>query len=695
MKAVIISNKNKLTIMINILFILFMITAVSYTFAYFSETEQGTGTITFGKVELNIAGTDVERIVGTNTYTIDVSQKRPGDTIVDNQITIGKTSGSESCYVAFRVTFIDTSTGSILTNYVNELQALADDSQNLISYTDGSTYKYVLENEWFLLSDYSGNMLNVTTTSTYNLFDLTDFVIPLQLSEMANNAQYNQTISLFIEFNAIQSINILVNDAKAALAPNLETITGTVLTSSDARLTYTVPSSVTSIGTSAFADNVALTKAVIPSTVTSIGTNAFDNCTNATIFYEGSVAAATSLFTSSVNPDGRPIICYSVSGGNATIIGAVDKTKLFNVDLPEYLNGSTLTTLGSYCFYNCDNLVNINFPSTLTTILSEALYDNASLKSLYIPASVLSIDLANPFAYSFSLETIKVSDSNPNYKAVDNVLFSKDGTVLLRYASKKIGSVYNIPSTVTRICSRAFSYNHIIEYVNFPSSVTTIDSYALYYCMGLKEVYLPNTITSMASGNPFGNCQNLEKIELAEGSTYLKSVGGVLFSYDGKYLRSFPMKANIENYTVPDGVQYIYPYAFCSAKTYLKTVTLPSSLISILSCAFQGCYKLETVTFTGLNLTNIFDYVFSSCIKLNNIVIPSSVTNINVYAFTNCTELTQIYINRVQADYASMTLGTNWNGGKPIYVWLHANGGTEAGDTNYVDYGGYRYTLAA
>ena len=89
------------------------------------------------------------------------------------------------------------------------------------------------------------------------------------------------------------------------LAPELYTVSGTVLTSSDARLEYTIPSNVTSIGASAFADNVAMTKAIIPSTITSIGTNAFDNCTNTTIFYEGSVAAATTLFTSSVNPDGK------------------------------------------------------------------------------------------------------------------------------------------------------------------------------------------------------------------------------------------------------------------------------------------------------------------------------------------------------------------------------------------------------
>ena len=166
-------------------------------------------------MELNVAGTDVERVVGTNSYTIDISQKRPGDTIVDNQITVAKTANSASCYIAYKITFTDTSTGSILTDYVNTLQQLADDSQNLVSYTDGSTYKYVLENEWFLLFlIIVVTFWKLTSGTTYNLFDLSDFVIPLNLSELINNAQYSQTISLKIEFNAIQSVNIEVADVR-------------------------------------------------------------------------------------------------------------------------------------------------------------------------------------------------------------------------------------------------------------------------------------------------------------------------------------------------------------------------------------------------------------------------------------------------------------------------------------------------
>ena len=47
-------------------------------------------------------------------------------------------------------------------------------------------------------------------------------------------------------------------------------------------VTYTIPSSVTSIGVSAFASCTSLTSVTIPSSVTSIGVSAFVSCTSLT-----------------------------------------------------------------------------------------------------------------------------------------------------------------------------------------------------------------------------------------------------------------------------------------------------------------------------------------------------------------------------------------------------------------------------
>ena len=59
-------------------------------------------------------------------------------------------------------------------------------------------------------------------------------------------------------------------------------------------VTYTIPSSVTSIGVSAFASCTSLTSVTIPSSVTSIGVSAFVSCTRLTDIYCGFAEGAVS-----------------------------------------------------------------------------------------------------------------------------------------------------------------------------------------------------------------------------------------------------------------------------------------------------------------------------------------------------------------------------------------------------------------
>ena len=85
-------------------------------------------------------------------------------------------------------------------------------------------------------------------------------------------------------------------------------------------------------------------------------------------------------------------------------------------------------------------------------------------------------------------------------------------------------------------------------------------------------------------------------------------------------------------------------YAFQN-RTGLTGITLPASVTTIGSQAFQQCTNLATVTFApSSQLTTIDSYAFSSCTSLNNITLPAGVTTINSQAFYNCTGLTGITI---------------------------------------------------
>ena len=87
--------------------------------------------------------------------------------------------------------------------------------------------------------------------------------------------------------------------------------------------------------------------------------------------------------------------------------------------------------------------------------------------------------------YSEKLEAIIVDPKNKNLKSVDGMLFSKDGTNLLKYPAKKAGKEYSIPDDVEDICYGAFSGCQL-EIVYYPKQKGGIENYEQY---GLSDPY--------------------------------------------------------------------------------------------------------------------------------------------------------------------------------------------------------------
>lgn len=87
--------------------------------------------------------------------------------------------------------------------------------------------------------------------------------------------------------------------------------------------------------------------------------------------------------------------------------------------------------------------------------------------------------------YSEKLEAIIVDPKNKNLKSVDGMLFSKDGTNLLKYPAKKAGKEYSIPDDVESICYGAFSGCQL-EIVYYPKQKGGIENYEQY---GLSDPY--------------------------------------------------------------------------------------------------------------------------------------------------------------------------------------------------------------
>ena len=161
---------------------------------------------------------------------------------------------------------------------------------------------------------------------------------------------------------------------------------------------------------------------------------------------------------------------------------------LISVTLP-----NSVTVIGTQAFWNCDGITNVTLGNSVTTIGDQAFYNCYKLSNVTIPSSVIAIG-ESAFAVCDNLTSIIVDDNSTTYQSINGNLYTKDGTVLVAYASGKPDTNFAIPNSVTTIGNWSFLWCTNLTSISIPDSVTTIEKYAFYLCDGLTNITFEGTV---------------------------------------------------------------------------------------------------------------------------------------------------------------------------------------------------------
>ena len=305
------------------------------------------------------------------------------------------------------------------------------------------------------------------------------------------------------------------------------------------------------------------------------------------------------------------------------------------LEIPESIDGISVTRIGDEAFYYCYRLT-----------------------SVMIPDGVSSIGV-NPFSTCDKLTSIRVTPDNSNLAVIEGALVSKSNKQLVCYPAGITNKVYQISDGIRTIGAKAFFYNFNLTSVTIPDSVTSIGNEAFSNCEKLTSITLPNGVTSIGDMafngcsdltsitiqdgltsigmNPFTSCDKLTNIRVSPDDSYLAVIDGVLFSKPDKRLVCYPGGLINQTYQIPEGIRIIGDGAFFLSNN-LTSITIPNTVTSIGFGAFSWNFSLTSITIPD-SVTNIGERAFAYCDNLTNITIPDSVTTIGDEAFHGCPNL--------------------------------------------------------
>ena len=403
----------------------------------------------------------------------------------------------------------------------------------------------------------------------------------------------------------------------------------------------------------------------------------------------------------------EPVVIWKTSDnedGTVTIIGYSGNASILNI--PEIIDGKTVTAIGKDAFKNKSEIRMVNIPDTVMSIGGYAFQNCTSLKLAVLPDTITSIS-GHAFYNCTALESINIPGqlervggvSVPtvyapfgNCNNLTNITFGDGITSIPAHLFEYCTGLVNIsiPDTVTEIGGYAFQNCTSLKLAVLPDTITSISGHAFYNCTALESINIPGQLERVGGVSvptvyaPFGNCNNLTNITFGDGITSIPaylfedgagpasleipetvtSIGENSFKGSGITTVHIPDRvivigknafynSRLTNITIPDSITS-YSNGILSNCAELVSVKLSINALTIPSSMFSGCSSLESIEIPN-GVTELKNDTFSGCSSLKSATLPDSVTKIGNNAFKGCASLTDL----TWMPYTVTSIGSN------------------------------------
>ncbi len=349
---------------------------------------------------------------------------------------------------------------------------------------------------------------------------------------------------------------------------------------------------------------------------------------------------------------------YKQVTGNEAGKGAIfdkDMTKILYIveETEDFTVPEGITEIGSALFYNNKTLRTITIPASVKTIADRAFSGCENLATVTFSPFVAPADSGEAKRAALTIGEKAFNEC----KSLATIELPAETTSIGKSAFNKCASLteFTVPGGVAVVEEDLFSEAGI-ESITLSEGVSMIKAGAFNKCVALETISLP---ASMATIEPsvFTGCKALTTITVAEESEHFKSIDGVLYTAQ-KRAQS----------TEIDPVELLF--VPLNGKADNGTLRIPATVTSVAERAAQFNTGITAIEFAEkvvkYNATTgdeedgtlvINDYAFggnsTGKTKFSSIKLPIGLTTIGKQAFSYLHELTSIEI-----PYTVTTIGT-------------------------------------